>query len=55
MRMMKLGNCLLPCLALIAAGEGFSQSSPAKIRPDRFAGLHYPEDAREFSGWRHHG
>ncbi|MBK8039508.1 MAG: DUF4159 domain-containing protein [Verrucomicrobiaceae bacterium] len=53
--MMKLRNCLLPCLALIVAGVGFSQSSPAKVRPDRYAGLHYPEDARKFRGWRHHG
>lgn len=52
---MKLAKCLLPCLALIVAGVGFSQSSPAKVRPDRYAGLHYPEDAREFRGWRHHG
>lgn len=43
---------------LLLAALAYSQLAPRRLtqpRKDRYAGLHYPKDPREFRGWRHHG
>ena len=39
----------------MASAQEIRTPRPVAPRKDRYAGLQYPQDARQFRGWRHHG